>query len=143
MVLCDALTYAEQFNPTKVVDVATLTGAIIIALGNKTHGIMSNNQDLCDELLEAGQCANDKGWQLPIWDEYQPLMDSNVADISNMASERGAGSISAACFLSKFADKYPWAHIDIAGTAWRSGKNKTASGRPVPLLVQFLKNQLK
>lgn len=143
LLLCDALTYAEQFNPAKVVDIATLTGAIIIALGNKTHGIMANNQELCDELLEAGCSANDKGWQLPIWDEYQSLMDSNVADLSNMASDRGAGSISAACFLSRFAEKYPWAHIDIAGTAWRSGKNKTASGRPVPLLIQFLKNQLK
>lgn len=143
LVLCDALTYAEQFNPSKVVDVATLTGAIIVALGNTTHGIMANNQSLCDELLTAGKTANDKGWQLPLWDEYQSLMDSNVADLSNMASDRGAGSISAACFLSRFAEKFPWAHIDCAGTAWKSGKNKTASGRPVPLLVQFLQDQVK
>ncbi len=143
LVLCDALTYAEQFKPAKVVDVATLTGAIIIALGNKTNGIMANNQDLCDELLAAGQTTNDKAWQLPLWDEYQSLMDSNVADLSNMASSRGAGSISAACFLSRFAETYPWAHIDCAGTAWQSGKNKLASGRPVPLLVQFLQDQVK
>lgn len=143
LVLCDALTYAEQFKPAKVVDVATLTGAIIVALGDKANGIMANNQQLCDELLIAGQTANDKGWQLPLWDEYQSLMDSNVADLSNMSSSKGAGSISAACFLSKFAEKYPWAHIDCAGTAWRSGKNKLASGRPVPLLVQFLQDQVK
>lgn len=143
LVLCDALTYAEQFNPAKVVDIATLTGAIIVALGSKTNGIMSNNQALCDELLAAGQSANDKGWQLPIWEEYQSLMDSNVADLSNMASSNGAGSISAACFLSQFAKKYPWAHIDCAGTAWKSGNNRTATGRPVPLLLKFLQDQIK
>lgn len=143
LLLCDALTYAEQFNPAKVVDIATLTGAIIIALGHKAHGIMSNNQALCNELLDAGIRANDKGWQLPLWDEYQSLMDSNVADISNLASDKGAGSISAACFLSRFAEKFAWAHLDIAGTAWRSGKNKTATGRPVSLLVDFLKHQVQ
>ena len=143
LVLCDALTYAERFNPAKVVDVATLTGAIIVALGDKAHGIMSNNQALCDALLSAGKSVDDKGWQLPLWDEYQSLMDSNVADLSNMASSRGAGSISAACFLSNFAETFPWAHIDCAGTAWKTGKNKTASGRPVPLLVQFLQNEAR
>lgn len=142
LILCDALSYAEQFEPAKVIDIATLTGAIIIALGHKAHGIMANNQSLCDALLNAGKKVNDKGWQLPLWDEYQSLMDSNVADISNMASERGAGSISAACFLSRFTKKYPWAHIDCAGTAWKPGKNKTASGRPVPLLVQFLQDEI-
>ncbi len=142
LVLCDALTYAEQFKPSKVIDIATLTGAIIVALGSKTNGIMANNQALCEELISAGQTANDKGWQLPLWDEYQSLMDSNVADVSNMANDRGAGSISAACFLSRFADQFPWAHIDCAGTAWKSGKNKSASGRPVPLLIQFLQDQV-
>lgn len=141
LLLCDALTYAEQLKPSKIIDVATLTGAIIIALGNCTNGIMSNNQQLCDDLLNAGQQAQDKAWQLPLWEDYQSLMDSNVADVCNMASDRGAGSISAACFLSRFIDNTPWAHIDCAGTAWKSGKNKLASGRPVPLLLQFLINE--
>lgn len=141
LLLCDALSYAEKFKPAKVVDIATLTGAIIVALGYKTNGLMGNNQSLCDELLAAGQKANDKAWQLPLWEEYQSLIDSNIADIANIGSDRSAGSITAGCFLARFTKNYPWAHIDCAGTAWQTGKNKTATGRPVPLLVQFLKDQ--
>lgn len=142
LILCDALAYAEQYKPAKVVDIATLTGAMIIALGHVANGIMGNDQSVCDELLTAAKATNDKAWQLPLWDDYQPLMDSNIADISNMASSRSAGSISAACFLARFTENYKWAHIDCAGTAWQSGKNKAATGRPVPLLFQFLANQV-
>lgn len=141
LVLCDALTYAEQFEPASVVDVATLTGAMIIALGHQTNGLMGNDDALCDALLAAGQKIGDKAWRFPIWDEYQELINSNVADIANVGAGRAAGSITSACFLSRFAEKFKWAHIDCAGTAWVSGKNKCASGRPVPLLAQYLLDQ--
>ncbi len=139
LVLCDALTYAERFKPKAVVDIATLTGACVIALGNHATGLFSNNEDLAQALLKAGQQANDRAWQMPLWDEYQKQLDSNFADIANVGG-REAGSITAACFLARFAKKYPWAHLDIAGTAWKSGAAKGATGRPVPLLVQYLLN---
>ncbi|MBD3896662.1 leucyl aminopeptidase [Halomonas sp. ML-15] len=137
LVLCDALTYAERFEPASVVDIATLTGAAIIALGHHATGLLSNDDDLALDLLEAGETAWDRAWHMPLWDEYQEQLDSNFADLANIGG-RPAGTITAACFLSRFADKFPWAHLDIAGTAWSSGKQKGASGRPVGLLTQYL-----
>ena len=142
LILCDALTYCRQFDPEIVIDIATLTGAIIVALGSKTTGLLANNQTLADDLLRAGQESEDKAWQLPLWDDYQSQLDSNFADIANIGG-REAGSITAACFLSRFTEGLTWAHLDIAGTAWRSGgKNKGATGRPVPLLMHFLRHHL-
>ncbi|MCG7589805.1 MULTISPECIES: leucyl aminopeptidase [Halomonadaceae] len=137
LVLCDALTYAERFTPASVVDIATLTGAAIIALGHHATGLLSNDDDLALDLLEAGETAWDRAWHLPLWDEYQEQLDSNFADLANIGG-RPAGTITAACFLSRFADHFPWAHLDIAGTAWHSGKQKGATGRPVGLLTQYL-----
>lgn len=137
LILCDALTYVERFDPECVVDIATLTGACVIALGHITTGLLANNDRLARELLDAGHDAYDRAWQLPLWDDYQEQLKSNFADMANIGG-RPAGTITAACFLSRFADKYHWAHLDIAGTAWRSGKEKGATGRPVPLLSQFL-----
>ena len=136
LVLADALTYVERFNPRSVVDIATLTGAVIMALGYSTSGLMSNNESLAKELLEAGEKASDRAWQLPIWDSYQKDLDSNFADMANIGGR--AGTITAACFLSRFAEKYPWAHLDVAGTASYKGAAKGGSGRPVPLLSQYL-----
>ena len=142
LILCDALTYSERFDPAIVIDIATLTGAIIVALGSKTTGLMSNDQDLADDLLQAGRDSADKAWQLPLWDEYQEQLDSNFADIANIGGKE-AGSVTAACFLSRFTEHYTWAHLDIAGTAWKSGgKAKGATGRPVPMLVQYLLNRI-
>lgn len=140
LILCDALTYAERYNPKMVIDIATLTGACVIALGNFTTGLMSNDDKLAQELLAAGELIADRAWQLPLWDDYQDLLKSNFADIANIGG-RTAGTITAACFLSRFTKKYRWAHLDIAGTAWKSGKDKGSSGRPVPLLTQFLITQ--
>tara|TARA_R110002072_G_scaffold105615_4_gene230927 strand:- start:20491 stop:21990 length:1500 start_codon:yes stop_codon:yes gene_type:complete len=141
LVLCDTLSYAEQFKPASVIDIATLTGACIVALGDAASAVMGNNDDVVNALLAAGQEANDKAWQLPLWDEYQEQIDSPFADIQNIGG-KGAGSITAACFLSRFTKEYPWAHLDIAGTAWVSGgKNKGATGRPVPLLLNYLLNK--
>ncbi|TCS70428.1 aminopeptidase A [Sulfuritortus calidifontis] len=137
LILCDALTYAERFEPEAVVDVATLTGACVIALGNVATGLLANNDALARELVHAGEAAYDRVWQLPLWDDYQEQLKSNFADMANIGG-RPAGTITAAAFLSRFAKKYPWAHLDIAGTAWRSGKDKGSTGRPVPLLVHFL-----
>jgi len=137
LILCDALTYAERFEPSAVVDIATLTGACVIALGHHATGLFSNNDDLAKELLQAGESALDRAWHMPLWDDYQPQLDSNFADMGNIGG-RAAGSITAACFLSRFAKKYDWAHLDIAGTAWKSGKEKGGTGRPVPLLTEFL-----
>ncbi|GED23020.1 leucyl aminopeptidase [Halomonas halmophila] len=137
LVLCDALTYAERFEPASVVDIATLTGAVIIGLGHHATGLMANDDDLALDLLDAGETAWDRAWHLPLWDEYQEQLDSNFADLANIGG-RPAGTITAGCFLSRFADKYPWAHLDIAGTAWQSGAQKGASGRPVSLLTQYL-----
>jgi len=137
LILCDALTYAERFEPSAVVDIATLTGACVIALGHHASGLFSNNDSLAKELLQAGEQALDRAWHMPMWDDYQPLLDSNFADIANIGGRAG-GSITAACFLSRFTKKYDWAHLDIAGTAWKSGKEKGGTGRPVPLLTEFL-----
>jgi len=141
LVLCDALTYAEQYKPASVVDIATLTGACIVALGHCTSAVMGNDDAVINELLDAGKQANDKAWQLPIWDEYQSQIDSPFADIQNIGG-KGAGSITAACFLSRFTKEFPWAHLDVAGTAWVSGgKDKGETGRPVPLLLTYLLNK--
>jgi leucyl aminopeptidase len=140
LILADALTYAERYEPEAVVDVATLTGAMVIALGHVACGVFSNNDTLARALLLAGDDAYDRGWQLPLWDDYQDGLNSNFADFANIASRAG-GSITAACFLSRFAKKYDWAHLDIAGIAWKEGKDKGATGRPVPLLTTWLLNQ--
>ena len=136
LVLADALTYVKRFKPKSVVDIATLTGAVIMALGYSTSGLMSNNDKLAEELLDAGQKSSDEAWQLPIWDVYQKDLDSNFADTSQYW--RRAGTITAACFLSRFTKDYPWAHLDVAGTASYKGLAKGGSGRPVPLLSQYL-----
>ena len=140
LILCDALTYAERFEPQAVVDVATLTGACVIALGHHASGLFSNKDSLAEELLQAGNEAQDRAWHLPLWDDYQGQLDSNFADMANIGGRAG-GSITAACFLSRFTKKYDWAHLDIAGTAWKSGKEKGATGRPVPLLTEFLRQR--
>ncbi len=137
LILCDALTYAERFEPVAVVDVATLTGACVIALGHVATGLLANNDALAHELTRAGEAAYDRVWQMPLWADYQEQLKSNFADMANIGG-RPAGTITAAAFLSRFAEKYHWAHLDIAGTAWRSGKDKGSTGRPVPLLVHFL-----
>jgi len=137
LVLCDALTYAERYQPASVVDIATLTGAAVIALGHHATGLFANDDDLALDLLDAGETAWDRAWHMPLWDDYQSQLDSNFADLANIGG-RPAGSITAACFLSRFTQTYPWAHLDIAGTAWASGKQKGASGRPVGLLTQYL-----
>jgi len=137
LVLCDTLTYAERFKPQAVIDIATLTGACVVALGGHTSGLMGNNDELIGQLLDAGKQADDRAWQLPLFDEYQEQLDSPFADIANIGGPKG-GTITAGCFLSRFAKAYNWAHLDIAGTAWLSGKDKGATGRPVPLLTQYL-----
>ncbi|MBN3725853.1 leucyl aminopeptidase [Burkholderia sp. Ac-20379] len=137
LILCDALTYAERFKPAAVIDVATLTGACIIALGHHNSGLFSTDDALAGELLDASREAGDPAWRLPIEDEYQEQLKSNFADLANIGGRPG-GSVTAACFLSRFTEAYPWAHLDIAGTAWKSGAAKGATGRPVPLLSQFL-----
>ena len=141
LILCDALTYAAKFNPDTVIDIATLTGACIIALGYVASGLYSNQDKLAQELLAAGEQTQDRAWHMPLWDEYQPQLDSNFADMQNIGGRAG-GSITAACFLSRFTKEYRWAHLDIAGTAWKSGKDKGATGRPVPLLTQYLINRV-
>lgn len=141
LVLCDALTYTERFKPKTVIDIATLTGACVVALGNHASGLFSNNEALAQAILKAGQAANDRAWQMPLWDDYQKQLDSNFADIANIGGPAG-GSITAACFLSRFTRNFAWAHLDIAGTAWHSGAAKGATGRPVPLLVQYLLDSL-
>lgn len=142
LVLCDALTYIDKYDPEIVIDVATLTGAVIVALGHEASGVMSNNNALANEIETASEMATDRVWRLPIWDEYHEQLKSNVADFTNLGG-MPAGSITAGCFLSKFTKKYRWAHIDIAGTAWKSGAEKGATGRPVPLLSQIVINRAK
>jgi leucyl aminopeptidase len=137
LILCDALTYAERYEPAAVVDIATLTGAMVIALGHIATGMFSNSDSLARALLNAGEESFDRSWQLPLWDDYHEGLVSNFADFANI-SGRAGGSITAACFLSKFAKKYDWAHLDIAGVAWNEGKEKGATGRPVPLLTTWL-----
>lgn len=140
LVLCDALTYVEKFKPQSVIDIATLTGACVVALGKHASGLYSNEDDFAEELLDAGKQIGDKAWHMPLWDEYQSQLNSNFADIANLGGP-GGGSITAACFLSRFAKNMRWAHMDIAGTAWNSGGNKGATGRPVGLLTQYLINK--
>ena len=142
LILCDALTYSERFHPQVVIDIATLTGACVIALGNHASGLLSNHNPLARDLLNAGESSGDRAWQLPLWEEYNKQLDSPFADMANIGG-REAGTITAACFLSRFTEKFHWAHLDIAGTAWTSGKNKGATGRPVPLLTQYLLDKSK
>ena len=137
LILCDALTYSERYNPDVVIDIATLTGACIVALGKHASGLLSNDDSLAEDLLKAGKQVNDRAWRLPLWEEYKQQIQSPFADIANVGG-RGAGTITAAIFLSYFAEKFKWAHLDIAGTAWHSGASKGASGRPVPLLTEFV-----
>jgi len=140
LILCDALTYAAKFEPDTVIDIATLTGACVIALGHVASGLFSNQDKLAHELLAAGEQMQDRAWHMPLWEDYQSLLDSNFADMQNIGGRAG-GSITAACFLARFTKEYRWAHLDIAGTAWKSGKDKGATGRPVPLLTQYLINR--
>ena len=137
LILCDALTSVEKYKPAAVVDIATLTGAMVIALGHVATGVFSNSDALAREILAAGEVAQDRAWHMPLWDEYQEALKSNFADFPNIGSRAG-GSITAACFLSRFTKSYPWAHLDIAGTGWKSGAEKGATGRPVALLSHFL-----
>jgi leucyl aminopeptidase len=137
LILCDALTYVERYKPAAVVDIATLTGACIIALGHHTSGLFSNTDKLAKEIMAAGESSGDQAWQLPLGEAYSAQLKSNFADFANIGG-RSAGSITAACFLQHFAEKYDWAHLDVAGTAWKSAGPKGATGRPVPLLVEFL-----
>lgn len=139
LVLCDVLTYVERFDPELVIDVATLTGACVIALGHHMSGLIANHPQLAQELLHAGEQSGDLAWHLPLDEQYQEQLKSNFADMANIGGPP-AGTITAACFLSRFTGKYHWAHLDIAGTAWQSGDHKGATGRPVPLLTQFLLN---
>lgn len=141
LVLCDALTYIDKFNPATVIDIATLTGAMVIALGSAATGMFANDDGVADDLNRAGEESQDRVWRMPIWDEYQTQINSAFADIQNIGG-REAGSITAACFLSRFTRKYRWAHLDIAGTAYKwSGMNKGATGRPVALLTQYLNDR--
>ncbi len=142
LILCDALSYAEKFDPDVVIDIATLTGACIIALGRNPSAVIGNHGPLVNDLIGSGKKVQDKVWELPLWDEYQDQLKSNFADIANIGG-REAGTITAACFLSRFTKKYKWAHLDIAGTAWVSGDNKGATGRPVPLLTQYIIDRME
>jgi leucyl aminopeptidase len=142
LILCDALTYSKKFDPEIVIDIATLTGACVIALGSHAAGLLSNNDELAAKLLEAGQKCGDRAWQLPLWEEYDEQLKSPFADMANIGGKE-AGTITAACFLARYTKEYTWAHLDIAGTAWKSGKEKGATGRPVPLLTQYLIDKAK
>jgi len=136
LILCDALTYAARFDPAAVVDIATLTGACVVALGNVASGLFANDQKLADELRDAADDAWDRVWQMPLWEDYQEALRTNFADMANVGSRAG-GAITAACFLARFTRKLRWAHLDVAGTAWKSGREKGSTARPVPLLVRF------
>ncbi len=137
LILCDALTFADRFDPDVVIDIATLTGACIVALGRTPSAILGNHSPLVNDLIHSGKEIEDKLWELPLWEEYQDQLKSNFADMTNTGG-RDAGTVTAACFLSRYTKKYKWAHLDIAGTAWISGDNKGATGRPVPLLTQYI-----
>ncbi|WP_462320601.1 leucyl aminopeptidase [Halochromatium sp.] len=141
LILCDALTYVERFDPDLVIDMATLTGACIVGLGRHPSGLFSNNDALAEALTQAGEVSADRVWRMPLWDDYQQQLDSNFADMANIGGRDG-GAITAACFLSRYTKAYTWAHLDIAGTAWLTGKEKGATGRPVPLLSQFLLDRI-
>ncbi len=140
LVLCDALTYVERFNPRTVIDIATLTGAAVATFGSVVSALLSNDDALAKTLLDCGQQSGDPAWQLPLWDDYQRQLNSNFADIANIGGPKG-GTITAACFLSRFTEKMKWAHLDIAGSAWNQGAEKGATGRPVPLLLEYLRRQ--
>ena len=140
LILCDTLTYAKRYDPVAVIDTATLTGACIVALGRHPSGLMGNDDDLCERLVKAGEATYDRVWRLPLWDEYQEQLKSNFADLANIGGPDG-GAITAGCFLSRFAKDFKWAHLDIAGTAWKTGNEKGSTGRPVPLLSQYLIDQ--
>ncbi|AOA59622.1 leucyl aminopeptidase [Acinetobacter larvae] len=143
LVLCDTLTYVKRFNPALVIDIATLTGACVVALGKVLSGLFSPDDELAAEISQAGEQSNDRVWRLPVIDDYQDLLNSNFADIGNIGNAGPqAGSITAACFLQRFTGDYRWAHLDVAGTAWLSGAAKGATGRPVPLLTQFIANRI-
>ena len=142
LILCDALTYAERYLPSAVVDIATLTGACVIALGHVASGMYANKDALAQELVKAGDNAHDKVWHMPLWDDYQEQLRSNFADMANIGG-RPAGSVTAACFLSRFAKQFDWAHLDVAGTAYKSGREKGSTGRPVGLLCHFLMARAK
>ncbi len=137
LILCDALTYAERFKPAAVIDIATLTGACVVALGHHNSGLFSKDDALAEQLLAAAKTSGDPAWRMPLDDEYQEQLKSNFADVANIGTP-GGGAVTAACFLSRFTEAYPWAHLDVAGTAWKSGAAKGSTGRPVPLLSQFL-----
>ncbi|MFB1485809.1 MULTISPECIES: leucyl aminopeptidase [unclassified Thiocapsa] len=137
LILCDALTYSERFDPELVIDLATLTGACVIALGKHASGLFTADDHLAEEIIAAGQAAADRAWRMPLWDDYQQQLDTNFADMANVGG-REAGAVTAACFLARYTKAYRWAHLDIAGTAWLSGKEKGATGRPVALLTQVL-----
>ena len=142
LILCDALTYADRFKPDTVIDIATLTGAVIGALGKETAGLLSNNDELATDLLSSGLRSGDRAWRLPLYEEYDQLLKSNFADIANIGGPQ-AGTITAACFLGRFTKKYKWAHLDVAGTAWLSGAQKGSTGRPVPILMDYLRSKAK
>ena len=138
LILCDALTYVQRFKPAAVIDIATLTGAIIVSLGSVHSGLFSPDDELAAELMEAAQRASDRAWRMPVEDDYQDQLKSNFADMANIGIRGNAGSVVAACFLARFTKGMRWAHLDVAGTAFRGGSAKGATGRPVPLLTQFL-----
>jgi leucyl aminopeptidase len=140
LILADALTYAERYKPAAVIDIATLTGACVIALGGINSGLFSPDDELAAELVAAGQAACDPAWRMPVEEEYQEALKSNFADMANIGGRPG-GSITAACFLWRFTKNYRWAHLDVAGTAWKSGSAKGGTGRPVALLTTFLKQR--
>ena len=140
LVLCDALTFARRFKPRAVIDLATLTGACVVALGHVATGLMSNDDELARVLLEAGQRSGDRAWRLPLWPEYTQQLHSEYADLANIGGP-SAGTITAGCFLQEFAEDWPWAHLDIAGTAWPDALGrKRSSGRAVPLLMEYLRS---
>ncbi|PVZ65453.1 leucyl aminopeptidase [Pelagibaculum spongiae] len=140
LVLCDTLTWVEKYQPEAVIDIATLTGACIMALGHVASAVLANHNPLAHDLLNAGEYTGDRAWRLPLWDEYHEQLKSNFADLANIGG-RPAGTITAGCFLSNFTKKYNWAHLDIAGTAWKSGAQKGATGRPVQMLTQYVMNR--
>lgn len=141
LILCDALTFTERFNPSMVVDIATLTGAVIVALGHEASGLMSNDEELAALLIDASEKSMDRTWRLPLWSEYTEQLKSPFADLQNIGQT--AGTVTAGCFLAEFTKGMRWAHLDIAGVAWTGGKDKGASGRPVPLLSEFILSQVK
>lgn len=141
MILCDALTHAGRtYKPQALIDIATLTGACVVALGHHASGLMTPHDDLADELLAAGETSGDRAWRLPLWDDYQKQIDSIYADMANVGG-KGAGAVTAACFLSRYAEDQRWAHLDIAGTAWENARKEGATGRPVTMLMQYLRDR--